>query len=557
MKKTLFILAAAVLALASCGNDNKQGTDPVKDAITLKGSDVVDLEENNFYTVEFNATTDWTAELLFPEAGEPYASLDVMEGKKGDAKVKLTVESLEEGTGRFFMLYLTAGEATATIFFMQGKVLECSPIEGSAPFSVEGGMLKLRVLTNCEVTYTKYDGEGQSFPWAPVTIDEAAKTITINAQKNDSYDARQGYVKITTSEIQEPVIDEETGEPTGATKDYSLRFYFDQAGVAAAAWQKDLDPTEFIGNASYTVALWNGNLVLCNGEKLFAFNPENGEFLGEVAVPTAINGITNDSEGNVVAYLKAVWSEDPSVAFPLTVIAIKKGEEVANATLLFSKGDDFYGYGLDNLRVNGDVFGNACIDAFSAAGYEGGSYMVSYAIEEGKYISDGNYTDYVNLPWADAMWSTRAAVGMHLGNTVDSGILYIGYDGNYNLHYNAGMASANWQEVLATGSSWAEGYDALDIIEWNGKTYAAFIGYAYFPHWGMPSYLWVVDVTDPTQPVAISSGEYYGSAWAADTEADPTYVSTDLTLAIEDGNLVVYLYDASWCTLMKKVFPVL
>lgn len=552
MKKTLFILAAAVLALASCGND-KPGTDPVKDAITLKGEAIVDLEENNFYTIEFNATTDWKAEFLFPESGEAYATLDAMEGKKGDAKVKLTVESLEEGYGRYFMLYLTAGEANATIFFMQGKVLTYTTEEGTAAFGVDGGTINVRLLTNCAVTYRKYDGDGEAFPWAPVTIDETAKTIAINALKNEAYDARQGYVKITTADIQDPVIDEETGEPNGETQDHVLRIYFDQAGIASYAWQNNLDPTAFIGNASYTVALWNGNLCLCNGEKVFAFNPETGESLGEITLPTAVNGITNDSVGNVVAYMKA----DYFAPTPLTVLAIRKGEDVANAVLLFSKADDFYGYGLDNIRVSGDVFGDACIDAFSACGGDAASYMVSYEIKDGKYVSEGNYTDYVGLPWTAAMWSTRAAVGMHLGTTVDSGILFIGYDGNYNLHYNAGMSGANWQEVLATGSSWAEGYDALDIIEWNGKTYAAFIGYAYFPQWGMPSYLWVVDVTDPTQPVAISSGEYYGAAYAEDTAADPTYVSTDLTLAVENGNLVVYYYDAAWCTLAKKVFPVL
>ena len=81
------------------------------------------------------------------------------------------------------------------------------------------------------------------------------------------------------------------------------------------------------------------------------------------------------------------------------------------------------------------------------------------------------------------------------------------------------------------------------------------MGYVWWDEeWGMPAYLWVVDVTDPSNAVVLSHAEYNNEL--AQTISGGTENSSVDVLPVVDGNdLVVYYVDASQGHLVKVRFP--
>lgn len=536
MKKSLTIVLAAALAFVAC---KPTVVDSLKvNSITPSETVIVKEGTEEPIIVVFSSTKAWTASVNDAEI----ATVTPKSGEAGDeCRVKLNVAENETMVDRDIVLTLAAeGVEPVKVTFKQQSQFHMVAQPEVYEVAVDGGQVTFTLDVNVAYEYKAYE---DTFTWMHVTKNE--NTFTVNLDANGTYDARESYIKFTTTEI--PDLDPETGEPTGDP--YAVRVYFEQAGNATVVWQTALTDDFIVPEGSYATlssAIMGGKLYVTNGQKVFPVNTATGALEAALNIPVCPRGLANDSVGNVLAFVGGDYGEGGE---PLTFGVIDASFNMT--PIATNLPDNFYGYGLDGLTVTGDLKGKAAVTAFSAAGYEAGSYLVFYQIDGGKYVTDGGQTDYVGLPWTAAIWGSRNSIGKCATNDVTGGVFFIGYDGNYNLHYNPGTSGANWMETYATGSSWAEGYNAMDTIEWNGHKYCAFIGMAYFPYWGMPSYLHIVNVDDPTAPVALTVQEVYA------TREDQILAFTSLNLAVEDGALCAYLTDGQLGNITKIKFPVL
>lgn len=553
MKKFLVIAAVAISVFASC-----KKVDPIPTGITLKTDSFVDLKESNFATIEFKASDAWKAELVFEEGVDAFASADVLAGTAGEeCKIKLTIQSLPaELTGRAFSINIAIADETApsaTVIFVQGKIFVIECTSESSEVGVAGGTVDYAILTNCQYTAKKYD---QFEEWAPCTIDATKNTLSFAVSANKGYDSRQAYVKFTVDEIQVPVLDDQ-GQPTGETEAAVYRAYVNQVGNITTAWSADIPAALDHGATSHiTVAMFEGDLCVCDGTVITKFDVATGASKG--TLNSSLYGgitpssITSDDAGNlIVASTNVAYNELAQV------YGITSSSQTGSIILKFYV-DAWNGGHPENVRVKGNITGEAVVSMFFGGlpSYQGVSYGLKWQFTDGTTTwapyGGGDMTtqpDYWVMTNVTAdMWDVTASVLAPAGSKVEDGLFYIGYDGVYNLQYWNGTA---WSTLVETGSSWAEGYGSLSTTKWNSHDYLAFVGMAFFPYWGMPSYLWIVDLTDAK---VVSCSECYG----ANSQVEGGMAaSADVTIKVENGSLAAYVVDGAQNTMFKKVFPVL
>lgn len=580
MKKLFLILAAAAVTMWACQKpathtDEGGNVPEVKDEITLVSDAVVNVKyESEIITVKFTTNAAWKA-----EADE----FIVLKDKSGDAgeniELTATVQSLEEAkVGRLGGILIKAGKAEAGVAIMQGKVFLVTPDEQE--IGVAGGKAEFQVISNQEYSVTIYDGivdpEKTAFAWAPVTFDMASGMGSLAVEANAGYDARTAYIKFTVPGIQVPVLDEETGEPTGETQDYVTRFYVNQAGHAEVAWATslpaDFDVTNIEADVNHdatsSVAVFDGKLLVSDASKIYTVNLQTGKFEGTFdAGNLPVQSITNDDAGNLLlaelgpygsAYnVYAVRANDKNLASPVNII------HAVNETSAGS-------HGADKVAARGDVFGNGVITMMygGVPQYSGISYGLYWEIKDGK-AEEKEYNEWnpiVNQPKMFTMpigeidaenyvfyniWLSNRAAFVPAGPSVSDGFFYCGYDDQYNLFYNNGT---DWTPTITVGN-WAGSYMGMETISWGGKNILAAVNMGYTFEWGaMPSSLCLVDITTPTKPEVLSSNQFGGlddQAVTGGTESS----TADIMLQIDGDSLVAYAVETSHGILMKVVYP--
>lgn len=598
MKKYFLMLAATLFAFAACqdpiepdpgtedpGTEEPGKEDPKKEepsgptTFALTSDAVVNIgAESEIAVVKFSAPAAWTASLIFPDEEGDYVVLAKESGDAGEVELKVTVQSLpEEIDGRYFDLVVKCGSDEADVRFYQGNVFIIS--QSWFEFGLDGGTAVFTLTSNLEYEITTYD----VFDWAPFTFNEETREGTFKVAASKAYDARTAYVKFTVPAIQDPVYDEETGEDTGETKDHVVRVYVVQEGTLQVGWVQQFFWDMFPYGTRESIAV-AGDYLLINCQKteyatggLLVCQKSDGAPLGMLDLPS-LTGVTNDDAGNLVISAGGnypidpeTWAFVPDQQIPLelfvipaeNIAAFLSGEYELTPFITYYNG--FYGYGLDNLRVTGDVLSDAVITMTTSAGY-GDFYAVDWEIKGGTFQDAGyGYTSYIAYPnflpsdYSMGIWNSYSLVGMHLGNTASSALYYMGYDNNYNLQYLSGPG-AEWQEVLVSGATWEEGFTTFAMAEWNGHKYLSFVGVPYFAwaDWDgdgnvdgyLPGHLWLVNIDDPANPVVESYYEYYcdSTNWQYGDCAD-------VFLTVEDGNLVAYMVDAASSQYMKVVYP--
>ena len=563
MKKSLFAIALAGALVLAC----KPEPAPVPNSLTLKSAAEVQVPvEGGTFTVEFEANVAWTAEL---DVKTDVAALNVKSGTAEDQKVKVSIQKNEvENVDRTITLTLLAeGVEPVKVLFKQAStyVPYFSLSESDVAVGIEGGTVEIEVNTNCEYSITP----AEDYDW--ITRSGDASKIVLTAVENGAYGVRYAAYKIEVPAIQVPVVDEESGEETGEMTNYTETIWFWQSGTATVAWATRPDIATFVGSENLSMAIAGDFILVCNANEVYAFNIADGSFVDALGMAgTGIRTITNDDAGNVLIAAGGAWY-DGSAEPDYLNIAVLPASDPTNMNkmkpqVMYLNG--FYGLGLDNLRATGDCYsGDGVITMTTAAG-EGDAFCVAWQIKNGVAVDlEGNpslnqetyqtsYTDYVTITMNGAIWNANNIVAMALTNSLSDGVLEIGYDGIYNLRYNPSMSASAWTEILATGSSWAEGYNAIDICEWNGHKYCAFIGMAFFPQWAMPSYLWLVNIDDINNPVVEFCGEYTTELGEDEEVAGSICCSfTDLKLVPDGDVLKAYIIDGSWDVMGCYTFP--
>ena len=577
MKKLLMILAAAVFAFAACekepadnnnGNDDNGGKtqEEVKFAIT---SDlVVNLSADSaMETIKFTAPAAWTAEVEYTGEVKDYVVLSKTSGEKGENEVKVTVQSLPEGEyGRYFFVNVKCGSDAGKLTFYQGKVFIVS--DDQFEFGLDGGNAEFTIVSNLEYTVTTY---ADAFPWAGAQFDQKTGKGTFTVAKSDAYDARTAYMKFIVSK-----------DVIGTEEDYVVRVYAVQEGNLKVAWVQQFTWAMFPYGTRESIAVAGDYLVInCSKTELetggaYLFNRSDGAMLKAIDIPSC-TGITNDDAGNIIITSGGDYPWDDDYALiaeqqtPLYVFLLPKNKiadmlaaekPALTPSIVWPNG--FWGYGLDNVRVTGDITGDAVITMCTSGGY-GDFYAVDWEVKSGAVTHPNAYTAYTALPnflpddWTMGIWTSYDIVAKHLGTTADSPLYYMGYDNNYNLQYLSG-SNAEWAEVLVSGATWEEGFNCFATAVWEGHKYLSFVGTPYFAwaDWDydgnvdgyMPGHLWLVNIDDPANPVVVSKYEYW---------CDPTNWqygdSADVRLEIEGNDLVCYMVDAASSQYMKVVYP--
>lgn len=581
MKKYYYLLAAALIALASCQKTPEGGgetTDPVKVEFALKSDAVVNLgAESAISTVKFTAPADWTATVNYPGEEKDYVVITPASGKAGENEVKVTVQSLpKEEYGRYFTVAVKVGNEGADVTFYQGNVFIVS--NSNLEVGLEGGKVDFSVVTNLEYDVTTYE----SFDWAPATYDKTTGKGSFNVAAA-MYDERSAYVKFTIPAIQD--VDE-----NGEAKDHVERVYVHQGGRLQVAWTQQFFWGMFPGGTRESIAEVGDYIIINCGLTenetggAYIFNKSDGQQVKYLAGLPSFTGVTNDDAGNVVISYGGDYPQNEQYELivedqtPLAIYVIPKDNvsailaaetpDLSSIKPIITYSNGFYGYGLDNIRVTGDATKDAVITMSNSGGYS--VQIADWDIKNGVFTdSEGKgYTKYVDAPqylpleadnWEMGIWTSHDIVAKHIGNSSQSGLFYMGYDNNYNLHYLE-SPTAEWQEVLVSGATWEEGFTCFSTVEWNGHKYLGFIGVPYFAwaDWDydgeidghMPGHVWLVNIDDPKAPVVVSKYEYYcdESNWQYGDNAD-------MKLIVEGNDLAAYVVDAASSQYFKIIYP--
>lgn len=560
MKKFFYFLAIAlVAAVASC--QQKQDPEPTpepKAELTLLSDATVNIgADSETVTIKFTSTQAWTA-----QAEGDHIVLKDKGGVAGEnIELKATVQSLPEGeNGRVGGVLIKAGELQIAVVIMQGKVFYIVPEE--LYVDVKGGKAEFQVISNIDYEVTIYE----SFDWAPATFDKASGKGLFTVAANTGYDPRYAYVKFTMSAIQDPVLDEETGEPTGETQDHVERIYVYQEGLSQATTvglPADFDVTnsdEPVHDATASIAYFNGKLLVCDATKVYQADPATGSFTA-LSIPEGlpVQSITNDDAGNLIfaplmeygaaGKIYAVKADDTNMQNPQVIIPW------VNEAWSGSRG-------ADKVAARGDVFGNGIVTMiYGGVGSSGGlTYCLAWEIKNGTadifdYNEWNKSTHRINDDaWlttpdlGDDLWLSNRAVFAPAGPAASDGFFYAGYDGLYTVYYYDG---AEWADVVTLGN-WAYAPNGMATIEWNGKKILACVNMAYFPEWGMQSELYIIDVTDPKNSAILSTCQFDGPHAVTGGQESAT---TDVVLRVEGNDLVADVVDSSWGVLLHVMYP--
>lgn len=520
----------------------------------------IDVKSNIEYTAKVSDDCTW---MIVSEGTKAVTTSQIhvgVDANKGEAREGSIIIS---GAGKNIE-FVVKQAAFVPVF----EVVDMTAAEdGNYYFDVpkEGGSYEFALNTNIDYEFEPYT---ETFPTQHVTRDGNKYKVTIDP--NNEYDAHQTYVKFTLSGK-----DEE-----GQEVEVKIKVYFDQPGIISMAWRTEFFWDLYSYGGGFTTAISGDYLLVANNynQAIHCFTKADGKYVGAIDLPFVPSGIVNDSVGNIVITTggtypidETTWELIPEQQIPLQVYTLPAGStDPAQAKCIIEYYDDFYGYGLGNVKVSGDVASEAVI-VLSSAGY-GSSYAVAWQIQNGEVVTtESNYTDYVTLPTPSAVYSSNYLVSMPVGSKMSDGILHAGYcswDGDIEamgddmqVGFNNSWSYTAWQRTgLTLNQGWANAVMSMDIETWNGKKYIAAVSSSFFAYadWDydgtvdgyMPGYLYIFDIDNLAAPVQVSCYEYYAN------EENWQYGNTcSVSLEVEDGNLVAYLLDSSASHIQKVIYP--
>lgn len=537
MKKSLFVLCAAMALMASCKKEEAPKVDP---ALKLVSEAAVTVsQEGDIINVEFTSNVAWKAELSADKSIATASPLSGAATGEASAKIKVNVTPLtEDNAVRNFTLTITPeGGAPAKVEFTQnGPYAPFFNVDAETlTFGAEGGTQTFTINTNVE-----YDLSEPSVGTLSINGSEATYAIPANEKLGGVSDR----IKFTVTDIQVPALDEE-GNETGDLTDLVVRVNIAQDGNAVKEWEVAIDGAlkdDMASIKNTNIAVVEGNLLVANGsDQLYVYDAATGAYQNSVTFPFAITGIAADEAGNVVIMEDGSYNNPTilHVAPKASVLDPKAYNKVLETT------NNFYGGGYKNLTVIGNMLsGKALAEVFSGSG----SYDVCWTFTDGKYDSgDATNTDYVTLPSEELLpgigctmvWNGKNGAAKHISTDINGGVLYSAYDGNYSLFYNPGMTSANWAVAAEPKfADWSRGCSSLEIVEYKGHKCVVSHVKSFFDY--MPDVIEIYNIDNAAAAEFIDSVTDIttkDSLGDVNTDYD---ITCDLVAVTENGNLVVY-----------------
>lgn len=512
-----------------------------KNAITTEGYYEVDykaqdlelaISSNAEYTI--TPDVDWITVSQTKGMVDYTAVLSIAENR---------VQEEREGTVK-----ITADGVEQEVTILQGAFEPVLYMEyDRTSFLQQGESITFTVIANVE-----YELEDPEYDWCTLTKD--GDTYTATATANNSYNIRYAYFTAVTDEFTVWEDYDWDGEPDTEVPGYAT-MSIEQESLQSFDWFNDL-PSQLVDAVDvsvekneYSMALSGNNLFVATGVSVNVINAQNGSYVKAIDLGTTVKTLASDNAGNVVVETGGGSGE----VFEIRAYTAENFLAAGEYTTVYSGINEITGYGLTNVTVTGNVFeGEAVVNLVSAYGAADSITSMFPTCTYALQLNNGVVTDSVSflVPAGTEIWRSNDIVVKFLTGNINGGVFYMGYGADYDLHYNAGIDYDGWQSVLSSGSEWAEGYNAMDMIEWQGHKYLAFIGQGFFPSWGMPSYLWIVNVDDPTNPEVLSQCAYYGPG------CDLTYIysNTEVVLDVVGEDLVAYVIDGEQGSIARAFY---
>ncbi len=343
-------------------------------------------------------------------------------------------------------------------------------------FTVEGGSLSFVVDANIEYTLAVEP------EW--LTVSKEGNTYTFTAPAYAEPSDRYGYIYVTKTGI----------DADADGKDDVLTYDLKQAGTSTLLWEKSSSAySDFtLGAVACRLAYKDGMLLVSTGAEVHALNAATGEYVQKIALPEGFqaHSMVSDAEGNVLVAARCEWGDGTNV---FTVFKVSSLEQITTPTPIIQYANNsIWGAIVGNLRVYGDVNGDALITAFCGTT----NYALTWEVKAG-VVGDAVF---YQLP-AREIWQPENGIIAPLGKTVADGMFYNGYGNSYAWAFCANAATDNtWNNVYSAFSTWESGPSAASVVEMGGKKYMACLEHSFFPHWASPTYVYILDVTTPATP---------------------------------------------------------
>lgn len=400
-------------------------------------------------------------------------------------------------------------------------------------FSPAASTFGLTVNTNIEVEVTYgWDAEGVE-PW--ISFTEEAGVYTFAVAENPGWDLRSAYVNITPKDE--------------AYADLAVAVAVFQNGHAVKMWTKHVvdidgyDPTQNV-----RLAMYGEYLLVANTTKVYGLDPLTGEVALTIDMPEGVlaHNVLVDDAGNFLIAADAVgagdlilyYVADPFNPVPEQVFSYNAGNYYSNNT--------------GNVRIKGNVKGNAVITAVASDG--AGGAALAWEVIDG-VCGDFKWT---NVPYTN--WDIKSLCFAPLGSAMTDGFFYIGYGSDCSLNYTNEFVPAGgttWAVTYATGKTWEDNFNCISTAEWNGNKYAAILHSCHFNYFDAAAVLLDVNTPSAAKHVYTYSGTGdvdRDESWAnLNWTAGGTY-SDVLLVPTEDALLMVYVdsqYGAMTCVAIQ------
>lgn len=435
-----------------------------------------------------------------------------------------------DGAARSGKIVVTDGTLKEEITVNQAAwvpVFEVSPAEDQW-LAVAGGTVELNVNANVEYEVTMDEND-----WLTLAGENGAYTLT--AGENPSFDYRVVGVYVTPK-------DEAFAESTVA-------FYVFQNGHASKLWTKNpaADLSGYDASQKVRLAKYGEYVLVANGAKVYALNAADGTLATTYELPAAVQSLCTDDAGNILVATEASYGG---------VLSLYTVADPANPVPeLLNEWDtaNYYGTDVGNVRVKGNLKGNAVITATVSAGAGGAALMWE--------VKDGECSTWywTSVPYAADL--TQYACVAPVGTSFADGLFYIGYNGSANdLYYVANPmmdAASEWTNAYVTGSGWMENWNSISTAEWNGTKYAAILASCHFNYDDADAYL--LNVNDPAAASLVYTyvGTYdvtRAEDWSNTNWTGAGTYSDILLMPTEDALLMVYVdsnYGAMSCVAIQ------
>ena len=235
MKKIVSILSTVVLVAASCQK-------PVEPSLSLKDQEISAPAAGLEQTVTFQTNQDWSAT---PDAG--WVTVTPASGSAADGSATITVSVVKNDTfdARSAKVSVKAGPLSATITVNQaGKDVVFTLSDQQLNAETAGLEKTIEFESNTDWTASS-DASWLTVTPASGKASDAKVSITIKAEKNDTFDARTAKVNVTAGKKSAVITVNQAG------KDVVFTLSDQQLNAETAGLEKTI---EFESNTDWTAS---------------------------------------------------------------------------------------------------------------------------------------------------------------------------------------------------------------------------------------------------------------------------------------------------------------